>query len=259
MANRLAFHYIPKDSALHRWDARCKLIALLIATVGLTKAGGAALAGFTVIFAATAGAARAPVRNIVADIKGWWALLGIIFMMTAWSAPGPRMAGAPWLPVSAAGAAVGGLTCWRLTLMLGLGALFTATTPRGELQKAVAWLLRPFPFVPARRVAFMATLTIHFLPLLLDQSEEVRMASRARLGERRKNPIERMKFLALPLLRRSFLRAEELTLAMAARGYREDLPMTLPGVAARHWAGLAVAVAAIAGAFYGAPMIAARF
>ena len=69
----------------------------------------------------------------------------------------------------------------------------------------------------------MVSLTLRFFSLIMDQAEEVHLAHMARLGDRNKNPFRRAKFLALPLLRRSFSRAEDVTLALAARGYRDDI------------------------------------
>jgi energy-coupling factor transporter transmembrane protein EcfT len=80
----------------------------------------------------------------------------------------------------------------------------------------------------------MVSLTIHFFATILDQAEEVRLAHNARLGDRNKNPFRRTKFLALPLLRRSFSRAEDVTLALAARGFRDDLPLQIPKLPISH-------------------------
>jgi energy-coupling factor transporter transmembrane protein EcfT len=74
----------------------------------------------------------------------------------------------------------------------------------------------------------MVSLTLRFFSIILDQADEVRLAHKARLGNQNKNPFRRAKFLALPLLRHSFARAEEVTLALAARGYRDDLSLQLP-------------------------------
>jgi energy-coupling factor transporter transmembrane protein EcfT len=49
-----------------------------------------------------------------------------------------------------------------------------------------------------------------------------------------KNPFRKVKFLALPLLRRSFSQVEEVTFALAARGFRDDLPIQLPKIPLSH-------------------------
>jgi biotin transport system permease protein len=137
------------------------------------------------------------------------------------------------------------LACWRLGLILGYSVLFTFVTRPREVQEAVVWYLKPFPFFPARRLALMISLTLRFLPLILDQAEEVRAASRARLGDRRKNPLPRMKYFILPVFRRSLLRADELAVGLAARGYREDLSADLPGISGNHAGFLVLLVLAV--------------
>jgi biotin transport system permease protein len=74
----------------------------------------------------------------------------------------------------------------------------------------------------------MVSLTLRFLSTLFDQVEEVHLAHKARLGNLNKNPFRKAKFLVLPLISRSFLRAEEISLALAARGYREDFSLKIP-------------------------------
>jgi energy-coupling factor transporter transmembrane protein EcfT len=80
----------------------------------------------------------------------------------------------------------------------------------------------------------MVSLTLRFFSLILDQAEEVRLAHKARLGDENKNPFRKAKFLALPLLRRSFSRAEDVTIALATRGFRDDLPLHLPKMPFSH-------------------------
>ena len=117
---------------------------------------------------------------------------------------------------------------FRLALLLCYAILFTAITRPRELQDALVWFLKPIPFLPERRVGLMVSLTLRFFSLILDQAEEVRLAHKARLGERQRNPVRKAKFLALPILRRSLSRAEDVTLALVARGYRDDIPLRLP-------------------------------
>jgi energy-coupling factor transporter transmembrane protein EcfT len=80
----------------------------------------------------------------------------------------------------------------------------------------------------------MVSLTIRFFSIILDQAEEVHLAYKARLGDLKKNPVRKAKSLALPLLRRSFSRAEDVTLALAARGFRDDLPLQIPKLPFSH-------------------------
>jgi energy-coupling factor transporter transmembrane protein EcfT len=129
---------------------------------------------------------------------------------------------------------LGILTFWRLGLILSNAVLFTAVTRPRELRDALIWLLKPVPFLPERSVGLMVSLTMRFFSLILDQAEEVHLAHKVRLGDQIKNPFRRAKFLGLPLLRRSLSQAEEITLALAARGYRDDIPIRLPRMKSSH-------------------------
>jgi energy-coupling factor transporter transmembrane protein EcfT len=171
---------------------------------------------------------RLPLRQFFRELKTWLIFLFILFLFQAFFSQGSRLSAPPWLPLSKEGILLGGFTCWRLGLILGYAVLFTAITRPRDIQDTLIWLLKPIPFLPERRIGLMVSLTLRFFTTILDQFEEVRLAHKARLGDQIRNPFRRAKFLALPLLRRSFSRAEDVTLALAARGYRDDLPVQLP-------------------------------
>jgi energy-coupling factor transporter transmembrane protein EcfT len=175
-----------------------------------------------------------PLKNILRDLSGWMILLFVLFLFQVVLTPGDRFPSLSWLPVSKEGLLLGGLTCWRLGLILGYAVLFTAVTRPRELRDALIWLFKPIPFLPERRIGLMVSLTLRFFSRILDQAEEVRLAHRARLGDRNKNPFRKAKFLALPILRRSIFEVEDVTFALAARGYREDLPIHLSKIPIYH-------------------------
>jgi energy-coupling factor transporter transmembrane protein EcfT len=166
---------------------------------------------------------RLPLRQFFRDLRVWAILLFILFLFQALFTEGSRLPGFPWLPLTLEGIYIAVFTCWRLALILGYAVLFTALTRPRKIQDTLIWLLKPIPFLPERRIGLMVSLTIRFFSIILDEAEEIRLAHKARLGDQNKNPFRRAKFLALPLLRRSFVRAEDVTLALVARGYRDDL------------------------------------
>jgi energy-coupling factor transporter transmembrane protein EcfT len=175
-----------------------------------------------------------PFKQLLRELRFWATFLFILFLFQSLFTPGLRLHSIPWLPVSKEGLLLGGLTCWRLGLILGYAVLFTAVTRPRELQDALIWLLKPIPFLPERRIGLMVSLTLRFFSRTLDQAEEVRLAHRARLGDRNKNPFRKAKFLALPILRRSIFEVEEVTFALAARGYRDDVPIHLSKLPLSH-------------------------
>lgn len=225
---RIAFHYYPGVSLLHRWDARCKVLGLLMIPLSLLQFkvslfifNSAILIGLFIL-------SRLPLKQFLREYRFWAIFLFILFLFQVLFSQGVRLSFLPWLPVSKEGLILGGITVWRLGLILCYATLFTAVTRPRELREATTWFIKPVPFFSERRIGLMVSLTLRFFSIILDEAEEVRLANKARLGDRNKNPFRKAKFLALPILRRSFSRAEEVTLALAARGYCDDLPLRLP-------------------------------
>jgi biotin transport system permease protein len=231
---RIALHYFPGNSLLHRWDARCKFFGLLMITVTLSQSKIIWLVFDSILLMGLLAFSRLPLRQFFRDLWVWVIFLFILFLFQAFLTPGSRLSAYPRLPVSLEGIYLGGFTCWRLGLILGYAVLFTALTRPREIQDTLIWLLKPIPFLPGRRIGLMVSLTIRFFSIILDEAEEIRLAHKARLGDQNKNPFRRARFLALPLLRRSFFRAEDVTLALAARGYRDDLIPRLPKLPSFH-------------------------
>jgi len=231
---RITLHYFPGNSLLHRWDARCKFFGLLMITATLLQSKTPWLAFDSILLIGLLILSKLPIGQFFRDFKTWAIFLFALFLFQAFFTPGSRLPTFQWLPVSLEGIYLGSFTCWRLGLILGYAVLFTAVTRPREIQDTLIWLLKPIPFIPERRIGLMVSLTIRFFSIILDEAEEIRLAHKARLGDQNKNPFRRAKFLALPLLRRSFSRAEDVTLALAARGYRDDLPLQLPKLPLSH-------------------------
>lgn len=234
MAQRLALHYIPGNSILHRWDARCKLVGLLMVTTTLLRTTLIWFALHSVFLLCLLLLSRLPVRSFLRDLRHWFLFLVILFVFQVLFSAHSHDRILPYLPVSAEGLRQGALNCWRIGTILGYSVLFTAITRPREIQDSLMWFLKPVPFIPARRISFMVSLTLRFFSAILDQTGEVWLAHRARLGDQGRNPLRKMKYLGLPIIRRSFNRVEEVTLALLARGYREDLPFRAPRLKLSH-------------------------
>lgn len=231
---RIAFHYFPGNSFLHRWDARCKILGVLIITLSLLQFKISLFLFYSGMLIGLFSLSRLPLKQFLREFKFWAILLFILFLFQILFSQGSPLSTLPWLPIGKEGLTLGGITVWRLGLILFYATLFTAVTRPRELQDAIAWFINPVPFLSERRIGLMVSLTIRFFSIILDEAEEIRLAHKARLGDQNKNPFRRAKFLGLPLLRRSISRAEEVTLALAARGYRDDLLIPLPKLPVDH-------------------------
>jgi len=228
VAHRIILHYFPGNSSLHRWDARCKLLGLLMIAATLLQSKIPWLVLDSGILIGLLILSRLPLRHFLRDFRSWAIFLFVLFLFQTFFTPGAGLPSVSWLPGSKEGFHLAGISCWRLGLILSYAVLFSAVTRPRELRDTVIWFLKPIPFLPERRIGLMVSLTLRFFSLILDQAEEVRLAHKARLGDGIKNPFRKAKFLALPLLSHAFSRAEEITLALVARGYRDDIPLHLP-------------------------------
>ena len=114
----------------------------------------------------------------------------------------------------------------RFVLIIFMSTLLTLSTPPLSLSDAIEYLLRPLKAIrfPAHEVSLMLSIALRFVPTLMDETEKIMNAQRARgvdFGEG--NLMDKMRAivpLLIPLFVSSFNRAEELAIAMEARGYQ---------------------------------------
>lgn len=235
MARSMMLHYLPGSSFLHKWDTRCKSMGLMIITIFLLHMHEPALILFSCLYLAVFIVARLPWKPLLLSAKPWLLFLAVIFIAQALS-----QQESAWALQTIKTASI---VCWRLALMLAYAILFTSVTKPREMQDAITWFLKPIPFLPARRIAMMVSLTVKFLPLISDQFDEVQLALKSRMGKQSRTSVRRLKSLFLPLFRRFFIRSDEIAFALAARGYREDLPVTLPRIPVLHMLALVMLAA----------------
>jgi energy-coupling factor transporter transmembrane protein EcfT len=210
------------STALHRLDVRYKTALVCMVSLALLKAG---FAGCFVCFLALSWLVYATGMSYIhlaAQLKWFILLLGIMFIARSITVPGSPFFSFFGLVFTHEGLAQGALVVMRFFLVMITGLLFSATTRPADLKSAAQWYLKPIPFVPEKRVAIMISLFLRFLPLILTQAQQISDAVNARCGNQNKNPVRRIRYLVLPLLKKIFLAADCLCLAMDARCYSED-------------------------------------
>jgi energy-coupling factor transporter transmembrane protein EcfT len=79
MAQRLALHYFPGNSILHRWDARCKLMGLVMVAVTLLRTTLTWLVLDSIILLLLLLVSRLPVRLFLRDLRHWFLFLVVLF------------------------------------------------------------------------------------------------------------------------------------------------------------------------------------
>ena len=66
---------------LHRWDARCRFLGLVLATFGLLHMNETALVLFSLLLVGIAASCRLPVKAMAQDLKAWAIFLLFIFLV----------------------------------------------------------------------------------------------------------------------------------------------------------------------------------
>ena len=238
MAELTAFNFRPGTSFLHELDVRFKLVFLALISLASLKAALLALCVLTFVLIGVIIDIRLPIKVILKELRYFLILLLFVFIARALTTPGSPLIQFKAVSVTREGVHGGIIVCWRLLIIIMMGLSFVSTTRPSEIKAAVQWFLNPFPFIPAKRIATMMSLIIRFMPVILDQAKETADAQRARGVENRKNPLYRLKKLLIPLMRRTFVSADKLAVAMEARCYSEN--RTDPGLSCgiRDWIAL---------------------
>jgi energy-coupling factor transporter transmembrane protein EcfT len=200
------------------------------------------LSVLTLVLVAALLHAQRSLKSIFKAFRYLIVLLAFIFFARALSVPGSAVIEFKAVSITREGIYHGAMVCWRLVIVVLTGLAFVSTTRPSEIKAAVEWLLNPFPFIPSKRIATMMSLVVRFIPVIFDQARETADAQRARGVDNRKNPVYRLQKLGIPLMRRTFERADKLAVAMEARCYSEN--RTDPGLRAglRDWTALFVVI-----------------
>ena len=120
----------------------------------------------------------------------------------------------------------------RLILLILLASMLTLTTSPIDLTMALERLMKPLRHVkvPVHELALMMSISLRFIPTLLDEADKIMNAQRARGANFDTGPIAKrlrnMIAIIIPLFISAFKRADELAIAMESRGYRGEAGRT---------------------------------
>lgn len=222
--------YIPRTSILHTLDPRVKIAATV--ALSLLVLQGRFLSGvlISVLLVVGAGVGRLSLGSLVSAIRPAAVFLALLFFLHLLLTKGTPLPpfGDGLVTVTREGLYLGTLVAFRFALLLAGGCLLTMSTSPSDLVSGLEWLLRPLRVVGVRshEIALMVSLALRFVPTLLEEMHRVREAQMSRgaaLGSG--SALRRARAagsLLLPVLLGAFRRADDLALAMEARGYARE-------------------------------------
>jgi cobalt/nickel transport system permease protein len=207
--------YSQRNSPWHRWDARCRLAAVVIACLAVSllhspAAAGAALLASVLLLAS----ARVPWSWFVARLAGVGLFLSLFLALLPLTVPGEEWRLGP-LALSARGLALATALGLKALAVVALALFLFATAPLERTLKA-ARALR----VPGLAVQLLM-LTHRHVELLADELHKLRIALRLK-GFRNRAGTHAYRTLGNVtgmMLVRSYERAERVGQAMRCRGF----------------------------------------
>ena len=219
--------YYPPDSVLHKMDPRIKLVGTLVFIISLFLFRSFPCYVLACLFlAAVIRISKVPFKFMVKGLKAVLVLLLITVAFNLFLTPGREVFHIWKLRVTYEGILQAVFMAIRLSfLIVGSSVLTLTTTPNNltdGLEKGLGFLKKAR--VPVHEVAMMMSIALRFIPILLEETDKIMKAQQARgadfesggMVQRAKNLVP----LLVPLFISAFRRANDLAMAMEARGYR---------------------------------------
>lgn len=233
--NRLIIgRYFPGNSLIHQLDPRFKLIFVLYFIGLLFFLDGLLLQALffiltLVIMVSTGVSLKTYVRGVRPLI---WLILFATVLRIITTRGGEIYYEAGFFTLSEFGLVSGAYTFLRFVEMIFISTVLTLTTKPIDLTDAIYFLLKPlrYLYVPVEELSLMLSIALRFIPNLLDETEKVMNAQKARgmvFGEG--NLLEQMKALTplvLPLFAHSLKRAEDMADVLEVKGYKSGAKRT---------------------------------
>ena len=224
------FNYIPGDSILHRTDPAVKfavsilLSGLILLTKDLTCVIISILLVITLLILS-----GLDLESAFSPLKKIAIFMLMIFFVNALFYNGDSCIYAKWIIcISKEGIRQGLNILLNTFMVIFLSSVFIRTTTSVEIIKGIETLLRPLRHlgVPTRDIALMMSIALQFIPVFFSDLDRIRKAQTARGADfSRGSILNRIKAvipLVIPAFVSAFRRADELSMAIEARGYQCD-------------------------------------
>lgn len=220
--------YIPMDSIIHRMDPRAKLIATFLFIIIIFLANN--LVTYAILTALTLVSIFCSKISFSFFVRGVRPMLFLILFTVAlqliFTVGGEVYFKFAFIQITEFGIQNSALILMRFILIIFFSTLLTLTTAPLETADAFESLMGPLKKikVPVHEISLMLSISLRFVPTLMDETEKIMNAQRSRgvdFGEG--SIIQKIKAiipLLIPLFVSSFKRADELATAMEARGYQ---------------------------------------
>lgn len=229
MMEKMIFgRYIPGDSFVHRLDSRSKLLFVFAFIIIVFLANNAITYGllmaFTLIVILMS---RIRLYFLINGLKPVIILMVFTFLLhILFTREGDIIFELGFLKVYEEGLRQGIFISIRFLVLVFMTSILTLTTSPISITDGIETLLNPLKKIklPVHELALMMSISLRFIPTLMDETDKIMKAQMARGSDLSAGPLkDRLKAivpLLVPLFVSAFKRAEDLATAMEVRGYR---------------------------------------
>jgi len=220
--------YLPGETVVHRLDPRVKIVAVLLMSPLIFTAQAAGIVLICLFLAAVIAIVHLSIAQTAAAVRPVAFFIIVIFLMHLLLTEGRSLLSLDPLPlrITREGIVQGAYVTWQFICLLVVAAILTMTTLPSDLVGGIERLLRPLARlgIPSQDIAVMISMALRFIPMLYEEYERLRTAQAARGADFTTGSIllrlRAVSSFVVPLLLCAFRRADELAMAMEARGYR---------------------------------------
>lgn len=220
--------YVPGNSLVHRLDPRTKITIIFFFVFIVFFANNVLSYGILVLFALTSMfTSKVPIRFIIKGLTPIWFLIIFTFILHLFVTREGTVIFEFWIFEFYSGGLIQGFAISiRFFLLILVTSLLTLTTTPIEITDAIEDMLHPLKKwkFPVHELALMMSISLRFIPTLMQETDKISKAQASRGVDFRSGPMkDRVKAvipLLVPLFISAFKRAEELAMAMEARGYQ---------------------------------------
>lgn len=224
--------YVPLQSVIHRLDPRVKLYLCIWYVVIIFLANNL-WTSLWLFFALviTMKLSRVSFRQYWQGVLPlFWIILLTSFFQVFFAKGGTVYWHWGIMAITSSGIKNSLIIFYRFMVIILASTVLTATTPTLRITDSLDWYMRPLSKikVPVNQITLVMSIALRFIPTIMDETTKITNAQRSRGMNFSKGGliqrIRRLNPIIVPLFTDAFKRAEELAVAMEARGYDPDSP-----------------------------------
>ena len=218
--------YIPGDSLVHRLDPRVKIVLIFLFIVFLFVAQNfVSLLLLVISVVVSILLSGVPLRHYLKSIKAILFIVLFTSVLNLFYGGGETLLKIGFMEIKSGGVSNAVFITVRIISLILLSAVLTFTTSPTSLTDAIERLMKPLKVfhVKVHEIAMMMTIALRFVPTLLEETDKIMSAQKARGADMESGGFaQRARALLpilIPLFVSSFRRAYDLAMAMECRCY----------------------------------------